>query len=136
MFLPLWYSGADKGHYKQRDWPARRGFDPGSHNVVPPALVNPQNLLHPPLHIKLGLFENFVKALDEKSFDFNLLKEKFPKVSEAKLNTVTFNNPQIRELLKDSMFDCSMDVNEKKAWQTWKSIVSNFLSAYRSPEYG
>lgn len=134
-FLCLWDSRADEQHYIQHDWPSRSGLAPGSHNVVAHALVNPENILLPPLHIKLGLFKNFVKALDRKSKAFNFLKEKFPKVSETKINAGIFEGPQIRELFKDSKFDCSMDVNEKKAWQAFKSIVSNFLGNYRSPEH-
>ena len=66
-FLCLWDSRAEKQHYVQRNWPARSGLEPGSHNVVSHALVNLQKILLPPLHIKLRLMKNFVKALDKES---------------------------------------------------------------------
>jgi len=39
----------------------------GQKNIQPPALVVPDKLLLPPLHIKLGLMKSFVKAMDRTS---------------------------------------------------------------------
>uniref|UniRef100_UPI00358E4839 uncharacterized protein n=1 Tax=Myxine glutinosa TaxID=7769 RepID=UPI00358E4839 len=134
-FLCLWDSRADKQHYVQRNWPERSGLEPGSHNVVSHALVNPQKILLPPLHIKLGLMKNFVKALNKEGRAFAFLNKKFPRVSEAKLKAGIFDGPQIRELMKDPKFDESMESNERNAWLSFKSIVTNFLGNHRSPEY-
>lgn len=134
-FLCLWDSRADKQHYKQRDWPARPHLNPGSHNVLSHALVNPQKVLLPPLHIKLGLMKNFVKSLDKKGRAFTFLKEKFPRISEAKLEAGIFDGPQIRELLRDAKFVDSLEINEKNAWCAFKSIIQNFLGNHRSPDY-
>jgi len=134
-FLCLWDSRADKQHYVQRNWPKRSGLEPGSHNVVSHALVNPQKILLPPLHIKLGLMKNFVKALNKEGRAFAFLNKKFPRVSEAKLKAGIFDGPQIRELMKDPKFDESMESNERNAWLSFKSIVTNFLGNHRSPEY-
>uniref|UniRef100_UPI00358FBB52 uncharacterized protein n=1 Tax=Myxine glutinosa TaxID=7769 RepID=UPI00358FBB52 len=134
-FLCLWDSRADKQHYVQRNWPERSGLEPGSHNVVSHALVNPQKILLPPLHIKLGLMKNFVKALNKEGRAFAFLNNKFPRVSEAKLKAGIFDGPQIRELMKDPKFDESMESNERNAWLSFKSIVTNFLGNHRSPEY-
>uniref|UniRef100_UPI00358FD4EB uncharacterized protein n=1 Tax=Myxine glutinosa TaxID=7769 RepID=UPI00358FD4EB len=134
-FLCLWDSRADKQHYVQRNWPERSGLEPGSHNVVSHALVNPQKILLPPLHIKLGLMKNFVKTLNKEGRAFAFLNKKFPRVSEAKLKAGIFDGPQIRELMKDPKFDESMESNERNAWLSFKSIVTNFLGNHRSPEY-
>lgn len=134
-FLCLWDSRADKQHYIQRDWPARPHLKPGSHNVLSHALVNPQKILLPPLHIKLGLIKKFVKALDKKGRAVAFLKEKFPRISEAKLEAGIFDGPQIRELLKDAKFEDSLDSNEINAWRAFKSIIQNFLGNHRSPDY-
>ena len=134
-FLCMWDSRADKQHYVQHKWPARSTLEPGSHNVVSHSLVNPEKILLPPLHIKLGLMKNFVKALDKESRAFVFLKQKFPRVSEAKLTAGIFDGPQIRELLKDPNFDESMQDIERKAWHSFKSIVLNFLGNHRSQEY-
>ena len=47
-------------------------------------LVDPRIALMPPLHIKLGLMKQFVKALNQESAAFKYLLEFFPKLSEAK----------------------------------------------------
>jgi hypothetical protein len=134
-FLCLWDSRADKQHYIQRDWPSRPHLEPGSHNVLSNPLVNPRNILLPPLHIKLGLMKNFIKALDKKGRTFAFVKEKFPRISEAKLEAGIFDGPQIRELLKDAKFDDCLENHEINAWRAFKSIVQNFLGNHRSPDY-
>ena len=62
-FLCLWNSRADEEHYSTLEWPARTNLTPGSFNVMHVPLVNPKNIFLPPLHIKLGLIKNFVKAV-------------------------------------------------------------------------
>ena len=53
----------------------------------------------PPLHIKLGLTKQFVKALDQNSEVFESLKGFFPKLSEAKkVKAGIFVGPQIKIL--------------------------------------
>ncbi|KAK3882315.1 hypothetical protein Pcinc_013307 [Petrolisthes cinctipes] len=42
----------------------------------------------PPLHIKLGLMKQFVKALNQESAAFKYLLEFFPKLSETKIKVV------------------------------------------------
>jgi hypothetical protein len=37
------------------------------------------------LHIKLELIKNFVKAMDQNSAGFTYLKNKFPRISDAKI---------------------------------------------------
>ena len=65
-FLCLWDSRADDQHYIRQEWPLRQGLEPRLHNVKSPPLVEPNKILLPPLHIKLGLMKNFVKAMDRK----------------------------------------------------------------------
>ena len=134
-FLCMWDSRDDKQHYVKRDWPARDAFKQGSHNVLSHPLVNPQHIILPPLHIKLGIMKNFVKALNPNSNAVAFLKQKFPRVSEAKLKAGIFDGPQIRELMHDEKFDRSLNRKERKAWTAFKSIVKNFLGNHRSPEY-
>lgn len=134
-FLCLWDSRADRQHYIKRDWPSRPALKPGLHNVLSHPLVNPKKIILPPLHIKLGIMKNFIKALKKDGAATDFLKQKFPRVSEAKLKAGIFDGPQIRELMKDEKFTVSLDRKEKKAWLAFKSIVENFLGNHRSPEY-
>jgi TolA-binding protein len=54
-------------------------------NVENQPLLELSEILLPSMHLKLGLMENFVKAMNQEKAVFNYLREKFPKISEAKL---------------------------------------------------
>ena len=97
-FLHLWNSWADDKHYTQNEWPSRETFQPSPHNVVADPLVKPHQILLPPLHIKLGLMKNFVKAINKESPAFAFIKQTFPEASDAKLNASIFDGPRIRSL--------------------------------------
>ena len=79
-FLCLWDSRATAEHYVRRDLPARGSCIPGIANIQSVPLVDPKDVLMPPLHIKLGLMKNSVKALwKSNSSGFAFLRKKFPK---------------------------------------------------------
>ena len=99
--LCLWNSRADEEHCSTLEWPARTNLTPGSFNVMHVPLVNPKNIFLPPLHIKLGLIKNFVKAMDHLSEGFKHICELFRNKTEAKLKQGVFIGPEIRKLLKD-----------------------------------
>lgn len=54
-------------------------------NVIRKPLVNRDYIILFPLHIKLGLIKQFVKALDEGSAFFSYISWKIPGVSNEKL---------------------------------------------------
>ncbi|KAF2355733.1 hypothetical protein FHG87_013512 [Trinorchestia longiramus] len=74
-------------------------------NVKHDALCNPKNVYLPPLHIKLGLMKNFVRGMDNTTPGFMYLKQKFPKISEAKIKEGIFVGPQNRSLMHDEKFE-------------------------------
>lgn len=47
-------------------WPIRKAIIPGVKNVERQSLVDPKNILLPPLHIKLGPMKQFLKALPKE----------------------------------------------------------------------
>ena len=60
----------------------------------------------PLLHIKLGLMNNFVKAMAKSSSnDFEFFRKKFPKLIPAKLKKGIFVGPQIWEIFEDPKFE-------------------------------
>ena len=59
-------------------------------------------MILPPLHIKLGLMKQFVKALNKKGICFKYMQEKFPSVNAEKVKEGVFVGPQIRVLTKDA----------------------------------
>ena len=58
-------------------------------SVAQKPLVDPQKIL-PPLHVKLGIVKNFVKAMDKNVEGFRFLERKFPKLNEAKIEEGVF----------------------------------------------
>ena len=79
--------------------------------------------------------KNFVKALNKDDQSFRFLQTKFPAISDAKLRAGVFNGPQIRELMKDSTFDKTLNELEKLAWESLKSVSTEFLGNKRSQNY-
>lgn len=135
-FLCLWDSRAVNDHYVKRDWNLRDEYVPGCSSVQHDPLVDPHKIFLPPLHIKLGLMKNFVKAMGKNDSDgFRYLVEKFPKISAAKLKEGIFVGPQIREVFKDEHFEQSLNPYEKEAWSTFVWVCGNFLGNNKSPEY-
>ena len=56
-FLCLWDSRDTTAHYHRKNWPQRTKFSVGNSNVKWEPLIEPQKVLMPPLHIKLGLIK-------------------------------------------------------------------------------
>ena len=134
-FLRLWDSWADDQHYIRQEWPPRQALETGSHNVQARPLVEPNKILLPPLHIKLELMKNFVKAMDREGRGFTFLQQKFPRISLENLKAGIFDGPQIRKLMKDLMFDDALSAAELSAWWSLKSVITSFLEINRSAEY-
>ena len=126
-FLCEWDSRDKKNHYIKKEWPKRESLTPGQKNVVHPSPVNSDMIILPSLYIKLGLFKNFVKALDKNAAGFHYLKEKFPRVSDSKVKEGIFMRPQIRALIRDGYFEDLPSQIEKSAWKSFKSVVKFFF---------
>ena len=97
-FLRFRDSRSDDQHYKiQR-------MESGSYSVQSSPLVEPNKILLPPLHIKLGLMKNFVKALGREGRGFTFFRQKFPRISLEKLKVRIFDDifdeKEVDELLK------------------------------------
>ena len=90
-------------------------------------------VLLPPLHIKLGLMKNFVKALHKNGAAFQHLSTMFPVT--AKLKEGIFVGPQIREMLKDTDFEELLNLKKLRAWEAFESVCSGFLGNTRVPDY-
>ncbi|KRY46233.1 hypothetical protein T03_5847 [Trichinella britovi] len=98
--------------------------------------VNPEKVLLPPLHIKLGIMKQFVKALDKNGTCFQYLCTQFPLLSDAKLKEGIFVGPDIQKLIKDKMFSSTVTQVEEEAWVAFTNVVSGFLGKKKDPEYG
>jgi len=79
--------------------------------------------------------KNFVKAMNQEEAAFTYLREKFPRLNEAKLEDDIFISPQIRDLIKDEYFDKLLQDDEKAVWDSFKSVVRGFLGNRRAQNY-
>jgi len=67
--------------------------------------VSREKVLLLPLHIKLGLLKQFVKALDIKGETFQVNRVMFPKWSDAKPKKGKLVGPQITTMLKSRILE-------------------------------
>lgn len=135
-FLCEWDSRDRANHYVKKVWTARQTLTPGSKNVLHDPLVNTTKILLPPLHIKLGLIKQFIKAMKLNDSDaFNHIFIKFPNLSQAKIDEGVLDGPQIRALINDEEFQNKMTTLELAAWTGFKNVVSKFLGNNKDPDY-
>ena len=98
-------------------------------------MVPQEKIILPPLHIKLGLFKQFVKAFNKESPVFQFLQKNFPKLSEAKIKKGVFVGPQIRKLVLNDQFDEILHGNELDAWISFKKVCKTFLGCHGSEDF-
>ena len=133
-FLCEWDSRDTSNHWKRKQWPARKSITPGVRNVVHEPLVDAKNVLLPPLHIKLGIMKQFVKALDKDSGCLQYMCQKFPSI-KAKVKEGLFVGPQIRKLMFDKTFESTMTQCELEVWNAIKTVIERFLGNTRDVHY-
>ena len=135
-FSCLWDSRATAHHYETKEWPTRNSYSPGVKNIQHIPFVNPDKVLMPPLHIKLGLMKNFVKTMaKQNSNGFEVLCKKFSTLSQAKLKEGIFVGAQNREVFEDPEFENTLNTLELRAWHAFKWTCSNFLGNVKSNSY-
>ena len=133
-FLCLWDNWADNQHYDRQEWLLRQGLKPGLQNIQSHPIIEQNKTLLPLSHIKLGVMKNFVKAMYREGSEFAFL-QKFPQINIEKLKAGIFDSPQIKELMKDPMFDEAVGEDEQSTWQSLKSVDTNFRENHQSMEY-
>ena len=97
-------------------------------------LMSVNRIALPVLYIKLGLFQQFVKALSHESDCYHYINRQFHK-SEAKIANGVFNGPEIRTLINDSNFCNTMSEDEKTAWLSFCDVASNVLGKHVSNDW-
>ena len=65
-FICLWDSRAREQHWRQKEWSVREQTVRGEKNIQAQPLVERSKIIFPPLHIKLGVMRQFVKALNKE----------------------------------------------------------------------
>ena len=126
-FLCYWSFRAKSQHWVKHVGPASNSLKSGNKNIIIQALLEPEKIILPPLHIKLGLPKQFVKALDFHRGCFKYICYTCPGLSEEKLKAGIFSRPQIRQLINDSSFVALMNFKETQAWKALTEVTKNFL---------
>lgn len=141
-FLCEWDSRYKKtSQYDKRDWKLRSNHIIGQKNVEKRALVLKEKVLMPPLHIKLGVVQSFVKTINKRPEVLKVLMDIFPgltkdikekvpgsnlkkirKEPKEKLVLGVLNGPDIRRLKKSPEFDQVLQGEEKKCLERDKRI--------------
>lgn len=73
--------------------------------------------------------------MDQNSAGFIYLKEKFPRISDAKIKEGIFVGLQIRELMQDEKFEKHLNKVEKTAWKSFINVIKNFLGNSKAENY-
>jgi len=102
-------------------------LEPGHKNVKHHSLVESLWILLPPLHIKLGLMKNFVKAMERNGTAFLYVRQKLPLLSDAKIREGVFTSPDICSLLGDEVSERIITGDEQIAWHAFQEMVTVFL---------
>ena len=134
-FFSYWDSRATSQHWVKKDWPARENLKVGDKNVINEPIVNRDRIILPPLHIKLGLMKQFLKALDKHGSCFNNIVQKFPGLSMENLKAGSFDGPQIRKFIQDQAFTSYMTAVESAAWCLYISVVRELLGNTKASNY-
>ena len=134
-FICLWDSRARDDQWVKKEWPPRDSMRVGEANVINEPLVAREKIILLPLHIKLGLMKQFVKALPVNGDCFNYICRAFPALTIQKLKAGIFDGPQIRKLIEDPCFVQSMTDTESAAWQSFVLVTQNFLGNRKAENY-
>jgi hypothetical protein len=103
--------------------------------VTNPTLFDKDKILLLPLHIKLGLKKNFIKAVNRHGKGFEYLRKTFLKLSDAKLKEGVFIGPQVRDIINDVLSEHLLMEAEKSAWLMFKVVFLNFLGNVQAENY-
>ena len=134
-FLCMWDSREKANHWVKKDWRPRITIRAGEENIINEPLVPRDRIILPPLHIKLGLIKQLVKALDKDGECFKYICRLFPRLSIEKLEAGIFDGLDIRKLMQDENFILSMYPLEANAWRGFVGVIQNFLGNRRADNF-
>ena len=101
---------------------------PGDKKVIANALIPSNKIIPlsppPPLHIKLGLMKQLVKALEKEGNFFEYFCNTFPYLSKKK-----------KLMVQDAHFIEPMNDIESRAWKSFISVIQTLLGNRKVNEY-
>ena len=133
--LCSWDSRAKSEHWERKEWPIREQLNVGEKNIIKEPLLYRNRIVFKPLHIKLGLMKQFVKAMDKQGDCFDYIRRTFAVLSEDKVKAGISDGSQIRNLIKEANFVLSMNEIEATAWNAFVEVVTKFLGNIKHDTY-
>jgi len=97
------YHAQSKDKYTCVEWDHRDTFTVGQNSLEYEPLISHENIILPSLHLKLGLFKQFIKYLKNESA-IAVVNELFPKTSEQKIRAGIFTGPQVDRVCNNEEF--------------------------------
>ena len=79
--------------------------------------------------------KHFVEGMNKTGLGFQYVRNKFPNVSDVKIEEVMCIGPQIRELMQDKQFDEDMNETERNTWLSFKRFCKDFLGNHKAANY-
>jgi hypothetical protein len=89
----------------------------------------------PPLHIKPGLNKISLKVTNKEGKECDYLRQKVPRISEAKIKEGIFIGPQVQQLFQEPNFKNKLNATERRAWDAFENVCSNVLGNKNSANY-
>jgi hypothetical protein len=83
----------------------------------------------------LRLIKMSVKAMGKESKEFAYLRQKFPKINEAKMNEGIYTGLQIKQLFEDQGFSTKLNSTERRTWKAFQNVYRNFLGKEKAENY-
>jgi hypothetical protein len=65
--------------------------------------------------------------VNKESGEFGYLRQRFSKISEAKIKAEIFVGPQIAQLFQEHDFSVKLNSTERRAFKALENICRNFL---------
>lgn len=140
-FLCLWDRNAEGDKYSASTWPPRPAYDEypngkaNYYSAESEPLVSAESILHPPLHIKLGLVTQlFKKIVKQNDAAKERLSEMFPRLSDAKVEMGIYDGPKIRHIFASNLEEV-LTKEERSAYTDLKLVCEGFLGNHRADNY-
>lgn len=121
--------------YNNQNNKERTSFEIGELGVKGKQLIDQKKILFAPLHIKLGLFTQFITCLPKDGQAIKHLKDKFPKITESKIENGVLDGSKIRKIFSDKIFQTRLDKPQLDAWLALIDLCDKFLGNNRARNY-
>jgi len=108
------------------DWEERTSFIEGQYSVERVPLINTEKIVLPSLHLKLGLFKQYLKYIpNEKARD--AVKQLLPNLSSAKITGGILTGPQIDKIINSETFTQTLTTSENDCRKNILNVFRNVL---------